>query len=225
MTPRLPTDDNCLLVAGNSGDNTRDFSDIFGKLYLFPDCGNSSLYKVFEYLPVVPAKKTLSVDYFTFDITNGLGLPILCHKRKVMHVHGKQRKTYENLYNYWFAWTKSVDYFRSYADLYDHKLPAYSRTHNLTSDNIDENFNSDDFADVLGDIEYASAEKRAARLLEFIGILRETGLQTLVKIAASLEEEAERMLNEINEEYKRHIELVRLWPEFMKKAQACTGIV
>ena len=180
-----------------------------------PDCGNVSVYRLFEFLPNLPGKNTLAADYFAFDTSTALGYPSVHHTRPVFHEYHDERFEYDKKLKYWYGMLKFADYFSLYGSIYNDKL----------IDNFcdyDDCFVSQQMCESLSEKIALFASNDTKREEHIIRIIDEVLLkfdENYSKIGQELRKVTAKCIAECNEEYLLHANLLNNWNKIIEQAK------
>lgn len=180
---------------------------------LNPDCGNVSVYRLFEELPNVPGKNTLAADYFMFDTATALGLPVIHHTREVFHEYHSDRFQMEKKKRYWYGIAKFADYFNLYMKIYNSK-EFYNNNYGKSWDEIRENI-----IDIVQGFILEDVIKREERIKDIAQDVLRSGDEKYFPIADELQKNASKYIEESNKDYQRQILLLKNWKNIIKKAK------
>ncbi len=179
----------------------------------YPDCGNIAVYKLHEYIPALPGKNTLSADYFPFDTAASIGIPFLHHSREVFHEYHSERFNLQSKLNYWKGMLKFADYFNLYLD-----IPKTS------DDNNRANIITDSYIQKLGTYissqSLASKKERLDRLRQIINEILIGFNDNYTMIGQHLLDNLEYCIEENNEEFRLHGELICEWRSLITRAKS-----
>lgn len=180
-----------------------------------PDCGNVSVYRLFEFLPNLPGKNTLAADYFAFDTSTALGYPSVHHTRPVFHEYHDERFEYDKKLKYWYGMLKFADYFSLYGSIYNDKL-----IDNFC--NYDDCFVSQQMCESLSEKIASFASNDTKREEHIIRIIDEVLLkfdENYSKIGQELRKVTAKCIAECNEEYFLHVKLLKNWSKIIVQAK------
>jgi hypothetical protein len=186
----------------------------------FPECGNYSLYRLFEFLPCSAARETLGTDYFPTVVALELGWPVSYHSRAVLHRHTACR--YDSLH-------KTLAYWRGLARMLDANVMYHGAAEGLPRGGPA----PDPSADLS--IELARMlrahhprfllERRARkdRIVQLVELIASAPFTAAAEVARTLTEQLEMILDETDSAVLRHAELMEAWPAIVEAAQGASG--
>ncbi|MFC5060372.1 DUF6271 family protein [Saccharothrix xinjiangensis] len=193
-------DARTLLLAPNGGAN--------------PDCGNVAVTGIHELLPNVPARNSLAVDYFGFDVALALGVPALHHTRAVFHEYHSGRFDPGQKLLYWEGVARFADYFTSYGPLFEpgavgragaaEPVPASARAALVRA---------------VGALPGSDHAPRAARIRALAEEVLIPFDERYARVGEHLAAHADRYVREADEDYAAHRLLLERWPDLVERAR------
>lgn len=179
----------------------------------YPDCGNIAVYKLHEYIPALPGKYTLSADYFPFDTAASIGIPFLHHSREVFHEYHSERFNLQSKINYWKGMLKFADYFNLYLDI--PKNPDENNSTNIITDSYIQELGT-----YIASQSLASKKEREERLRQIINEILIGFNDNYTMIGEHLLDNLENCIEENNQEFRLHGELICEWRSLIARAKS-----
>lgn len=181
---------------------------------LNPDAGNVAIYRLHELLPAVPGRNMLAADYFQFDIATVLGIPSLHHTRPVFHRYNSSRFDLEQKSVYWEGMARFADYFNFFGDLFNQGLQVESTSADpMPAEAVEQ---------IIADIRARRARPGDERVYRIEQLAREILLpfdERYARIGRHLVSQADRIVAECDEDYRRYEDLLLRWPTLVERAK------
>jgi len=195
-------------VLGSREKYERDFLSL--KFESFIDVGNSSVFEVYNQLPVSPAVQTSGVEYFFHEVLGALKMPKLYHNRKTIHRYdsGRYDKDKANSYHLTKAKARCL-------------APLYASLYKTIAAEPGEYFESGVFnADKISDCLMLLADKNIRREQEGILTLMansytETGITKYVEAAKYILSQKSAILEQSVRDVYNHALLTKEWPNLI----------
>ncbi|WP_019912165.1 DUF6271 family protein [Paenibacillus sp. HW567] len=178
----------------------------------YPECGNIAMMEIFKWIPNFIGSRCIGFDYHTYILGALLKVPAVYHTKRIIHAHDYSRKQKDATLNYFRGIAKLADYnlfITEFRNNYLHRLaPPGANGFHLLRDTgpsalvnlLSECFMSLDRTTRLGlvhDLAYK--------------ILLPSGLAEYRLVAEELERGASRLIDELDDDYRRSIKLQKIW--------------
>lgn len=181
-----------------------------------PECGNMAMEEIFRYLPNILGKNGMGFDYFTYFIAFLYKVPIVFHYNPILHIHDSKRYLDIDIQNYWIGILKMVDLDIIYTEIIRsgviERLIENESGLEVLKRTVDTEF-VDGLEKIINSLD---TEKRIIKFNAVIDdVLIGSGIQQYIKIGEELLTKRERLLEELNLEYRNSIELIRQWKKII----------
>lgn len=199
-----------------------ELSDIFTKAdtYRYPECGNISMKRIFQWFPDFIGQSGIGFDYNTQHMCTVLKIPMLYHTNKIRHAYHKGRKDGDSLKRYWKGMIKQYDIstltVMCEGELKKHK-ELYESSIEEQIDKIAFQLVPDTFEKCFHSMNKNQRLKKMDILID--DVLLASKIEAYKAIAEYLHNERENILKELDEDYRQSIRVQRLWKDIISAAK------
>lgn len=185
-----------------------------------PECGNISMHKVYRYIPNFIGENGIGFDNHTYFVTFEVKVPVIYHFNSISHIHDENRNNDINLFRYWRGIAKMVDF-----DTYHLQFIESGYFDIICKNGYGLKAIKDSYEVVLPNLLEKTFEQldRQTRLnrIDIIAdkVLKPTGIEVYMNIAEYLKNEKEKIIDELDCEYKLSIKLQRKWKELVEATE------
>lgn len=190
---------------------------------LSPECGNVSMTEVFKYIPNFIGENSVGVDYHTFFTAFQVKVPIVFHPHKIQHAYDQERRKTIDLYRYWRGIIKMIDFDNLHLAFLEnqanHPLKSH-QNHSFGRAVLEDNYLStipDIYEQLVNRLDTQEQLSRIDTVTE--KILRPTKAAKYVTVADRLAADKEKLVAEIQEDYRNSITLQRIWRKLIKACE------
>lgn len=184
-----------------------------------PECGNMAMTEVFRYLPNILGKNGMGFDYFTYFIAFLYKVPIIFHYHPILHIHDSRRYLDIDIVKYWIGILKMVDLDIIYTTIIKNGLISDLIKKESGLEILKKTIDTDFVNGLEKIIDSIETSERILKYNTVINdILISSNIPKYVQIGKKLLTMREKILDELNYEYKSSVELIREWKQIIEFA-------
>lgn len=186
----------------------------------YPECGNIAMMEIFKWIPNFIGSRCIGFDYHTYILGSLLKVPAVYHTNRIIHAHDNSRKELDGTLNYWRGVAKLADYnyyITEFRCRCLHRLaPPGENGFRILRDN-----GPSGLVELLSECHVSLDRKTRLSFIQALAhkILLPAGLPEYRLIAEELLEGANRLIDELDEDYRRSIRLQSIWPELVRLSE------
>jgi hypothetical protein len=183
----------------------------------YPECGNIAMMEIFKWIPNFIGSRCIGFDYHTYILGSLLKVPAVYHTRRIIHAHEYSRKQKDSSLNYWRGIAKLADYnyfITEFRCRYLHRLvPPGGNGFQLLREK-----GPSELANLLSECHINLDRKTRLSLVDDLvnKILLPSGLPEYCTVAEEMERSTSRLIDELDDDYRRSIRLQMIWSELIR---------